>query len=108
MQQIVETFITDCVKFGTRAQILSFGAGYDTLPLRIFDKKHTNHRGVSYVELDFETVASTKAQLVTGVSRISALFDKIKVDEKCALFANCANSKTHMHLVFANCEILKL
>ncbi len=56
-------------------QIISLGAGYDTLPFRLLEKEQKI--SFSYVELDFPSVTRTKSEIVKNVQCISDLFDTI-------------------------------
>ncbi len=98
VRQLVDSFVSDCCALGIRAQIISFGAGYDTLPFRIFDT-NTHPTGITYVELDFHTVTKTKAQLISFVKRISTLFDTVdRFANETGLLASTNSNSNHYAL----------
>lgn len=77
VEQIVELFLKD-VSSGGEAQIISFGAGHDTLPFRLVES--VQHASVVFLELDFPSVTRSKCEIVDNVPRISDLFKEASVD----------------------------
>lgn len=79
VQRLVETFLAEFAAQDT-VQVVSLGAGYDTLPFRLFDSEPTC--SLSYVELDLAPVTRSKAQLVQSVGRVSSLFETVESVEE--------------------------
>lgn len=95
IQRLVEMFLAKCVGCGT-AQVVSFGAGYDTLPFRLFSSEM--HCNLTYTELDFPSVTRSKCELVQSVQEISRLFASVDVIEKgLALEAVVSSSSSSKH-----------
>ena len=80
---LVQSFLDHYARRGAKSgdrvhvQIVSLGAGYDTLPFRLLDNER--NCTFSYVELDFKSVSRTKVRLVNEIEEVRQLFQSIDV-----------------------------
>lgn len=104
VQRIVELFLQD-VEAGGRAQIVSFGAGYDTLPFRLAEMERKVD--VRFVEMDFEAVVRAKGEIAESVPRIGELFDKetdLGADGRLAKYSRTKGERTFTYTLHA-CDL---
>ena len=82
VESIVAAFLESTTSQNSDAQVVSLGAGYDTLPFRLFARNanNNNDRKLKYIELDFPSVVAAKMKLITSSQCTSALFSSVVVE----------------------------
>lgn len=81
------------------AQIISFGAGFDTLPFSAVARPR-----LRYVELDFESVISAKADAIASSPELAVVFDGME-RRASGICARCTNGSAY---VGAACDLRDL
>lgn len=81
VERLVSGFLRQCASRGELGQVISLGAGYDTLPFRLLNNMSSGGGTlaggcVRYTELDFEDVVRTKSRLIRKVRLVGGLFDR--------------------------------
>ena len=84
----LEKYILICSSIGIKHQVLSLGAGYDSLYFRLRNQGVLNPKYCSYYEVDFPVVPRTKWRIIYNNVLLKSLFKSSTsyFDKECFLF----------------------